>query len=324
MSLWSDQDLVALAARFVPATDEVWRLQGGTDPECLAFQRMADTGHYRGKGGTRQGLYVVTPGGALLASCNTHDSVQVRTLLTQALADWQALPDDRRVPAPPADYAPRHRWESSRPRNGLILTSTVRDLPVPPTPDAAQRKPWNRDHAWFTSAEARQWLPAEPVAGATHTIARPILERLICFHLVDNVRGQTLPFAPPDIVSATLTSTVVGRSDHLVRLAFEGNTEAVTQGKWMYGEIHWKPATEHPRGLETRLTGHATYDLAAERFVEFELIALGQRRGFTENNARRDDPGPAPIGFVFELAPESRASEVPPTFVDLYRVDWVK
>jgi len=71
----------SLAKRFVPVTDEVWRLQRGTDPECRFFQSFADRGHYRGGGGTRQGIYVVTPGGSSHMIPDVLRAVELRTPL---------------------------------------------------------------------------------------------------------------------------------------------------------------------------------------------------------------------------------------------------
>ena len=63
--------MLKLAAQFVPAADEVFRMQNlktGTDPECRLFQKFAELGHYRQPGTTRQGTYCATPSGILLAS----------------------------------------------------------------------------------------------------------------------------------------------------------------------------------------------------------------------------------------------------------------
>ena len=47
--------MLTLAAKFVPAADEVYRMQNlktGTDPECRLFQKFAELGHYRRPGTT--------------------------------------------------------------------------------------------------------------------------------------------------------------------------------------------------------------------------------------------------------------------------------
>ena len=74
-----------------------------------------------------------------------------------------------------------------------------------------------------------------------------------------------------------------------------------------------------PRGLFAHLEGRAEYDLDAESFTSFDLMAQGVRWGRAVNNGRRDD-GPSPIGFDLSLA--GADSVVPPAFVDIY-ADWV-
>ena len=55
----------------MPATDEVWRLQGASEEDATLFQKIANKGHYRKAGGTRQGIYVCSPSGQLLSSVNS-------------------------------------------------------------------------------------------------------------------------------------------------------------------------------------------------------------------------------------------------------------
>jgi hypothetical protein len=63
------------------------------------------------------------------------------------------------------------------------------------------------------------------------------------------------------------------------------------------------------RGLDAALLGRATFDQGLGRFVAFELVADGERFGGTQYNARGDDLGPTPIGFVFVLAGDDERVE---------------
>jgi hypothetical protein len=69
-----------------------------------------------------------------------------------------------------------------------------------------------------------------------------------------------------------------------------------------------------------RLEGRAIYDLKAETFVSFELLALAERWGGNAYNGRVDqrDCGPAPLGVVLRLAGDSAAEHVPPLFFGSY------
>lgn len=321
-SVWSDPRLIKIASRFVPATDEVWRLQRGNDDECRFFQRFADQGHYQRSGGTRQGIYVCAPSGKLLASGNTLNADRVLAMLQQALEKWKALPDGERGLPADANLKPGHRWEDSFPSGGLVLVSTNRDLPPNGDPAARAGDRWNRDHVWFSQNEARQWLPADPRPGRTHRLPKILALRLARFHLVDNVRGQTLPFAAEEVRAARLEVEVTERTGTQVRLKIRGATHARADGPWRMGDSHWKPPREYPRGVTTRLLGRATYDLERGVFIEFELVALGQRWGFTQNNARRGNAERSPIGFFFGLAPAGEP-RIAPAFIDVYNADWV-
>ena len=75
-SVWTDPEVKELAAKFIPAADEVGRLQSGRDAECQLFQKIAEQGHYAGRtrpSFTRQGTYATTADGTFLASWNKND-----------------------------------------------------------------------------------------------------------------------------------------------------------------------------------------------------------------------------------------------------------
>jgi hypothetical protein len=321
-SVWSDERVAAAAKRFVTAADENWRLQRGDDAECLHFQAMANQGHYGGGGGTRQGIYVAAPSGKLLASVNSLNADKVLETLERGLAAWETLPDAERWLSADAEIAPAHRWEQSFPADGLVLTRIARDLP--PDGDAATEplRPSNRDHAWFSAAEARAWLPETPEVGATYRLPEALALRLACLHLVDNVRGQTLPFAPEEIREADVRIEILAREGDALRLRITGQTRAVADGPWLMGKNDWTPPGEYPRGVRAELHGDATYDLDREAFTAFTLVGVGSRWGSGWLNARRADDAGA-IGWLFSLASDSPAERVAPAFVDLYAADWI-
>ena len=320
-SAWSDPRVLELARQFVPAADEVWRLQRGADPECLFFQRAVNGGKPITDDGTRQGIWVIAPGGKLLAHVNSANPEHVAGMLEKGLAAWHELPAAERRLSAEATIEPTHRWDSFAPQDGLILERIVRDLPASLDPAEAPRRPWNRDFAWFTKDEARAWLPADPQPGAVQAVPAASVERLARFHLVDNVRGQTIPYAAEDLELAALTAKVLVRNGSLVELALAGEVRAVTDGTWKLGDNLWKPGRFDPHGIEIRLIGRAVYDLDREAFIEFELLSLGNRFGKTVMNGRHRDPDPAPIGFHFQLAAAGRS--IAPTFVAIYEVPWI-
>lgn len=302
--------------------DEVWHLQRGSDAECVQFQRMAEQGHYGGKSGTRQGIYVCTAEGRLLSSVNSLDPAVVRSTLEDGLGAWGRR--SRPAQGATAAAASSWRWQDGFPVEGLVLFSCNRTLPdarTPPRSSPAGR--WNVDHAWFNHAEARQWLPSSLEVGARRKLPSRIVERLARFHLVDSVRGQTLPFAVEELEDCTITTQVIHRDRNKVTILITGSTAAEADGEWRMGDSDWRPERPWPRSIETELMGGAIYDAAKQRFVKFEMVAVGRWHGCTEFNGRSEGESGA-IGFVFALGADTPAGRVAPAFVDVYDAAWLQ
>jgi len=299
-----------LAARFVPAADEVWYLQHSKGPEGEFFRSFSEKGHYGGRTtptDTRQGVYCVAPSGAFLASMNHNDPRRVEGMLRAALEAWEKLSREERLGgAPPGDgERPRERLEARRPEGGLVLSVVTRDLPRA----AGEKEPrdwraasWNRDAAWFTAEEAASLVPAEARAGAAvEWPARPARRFARC-HLVDIVRGQSPAMGDGAVRTARIVSTVVSAEGARVALRLEGTLDLLEKGRWaVEGFADMRRPSEQERGFRGRLLGTATWDREARRFVAFEAVVAGDRRGATQYNGRSDDPGPAPQGFVLSL-----------------------
>lgn len=317
-SVWSNEKIIEASKSFIAATDEVWRLQRGTDDECKHFQAMANQGHYQAEGGTRQGIYVMTASGKLLSSVNSRDAKAVLATIEKGLTAWgETTEADRNLPA--GFKLPRRRWEASYPGDGLVLRSLNVDLGE--GVDKARR---NRDHVWFSKEEARGWLGPKLEVGSTHDVSQLITDRLTSFHLVDNIRGQTIPFAPREAWGSKLQTRITDVVDEVVYFQITGSTKADTDGSWKLGKSDWEPTDKYPRALETQVLGFGEYEPGKQRFVMLEFVALGTRTGRTNLNGRaKDDVGPAAIGFFFEIAPDRASARVPPAFIDIYGADWV-
>lgn len=299
-------------------TDEVYRLQNlttGVDPECRFFQKFAEVGHYREPGASRQGTYCVTPSGMLLGSINSNDPKQIVSLMEKSLAKWAALKREERLRSddPKEQLAHIKRPEQHYPKDGLVLLVTSRDLPRngrddQPAPSDWRALAWNHDFAWFTQAEARQFVPPEPKVGAKHGLPLAIVHRLACAHLIDNVRGQTSPFEIDQVKKARMTSEVIAVDDKLITVRLEGETRSEIGGP-------------RKHGLDMRILGKATFDLKTASFQTFEIVALGSRWGATQYNGRRSDTNAAPIGIVMTLAEDTPCQRIAPAFFyhDVYR-----
>lgn len=294
-----------LAAEFVPAADASDRLQNKSskDEDALLFQKFAAKWTMREqRGGTGQGQYVVTPSGELLASCATTSPKVVAEMMKKGLEQWGKLPRAKRLlpNAPDPKAAERwRRWEKLYPENGLVLHVVSRDQTRVRWPD------WNQDYAWFRTEEARAFVPAEPKQDAEHKVPLQLVERLARFHLLDNVYALNYTFFPKEAIEkAGLTAVVIQVEGDLVSLRFEGETRASL-------------LAPQKLGYEPKLLGRAKYNLKNQKFVSFELVAVGMRWGLGNCN-QRHDPSPAPMGIVFKLAGKSPAERLPPAFISRY------
>ena len=285
---------------------------------------MADKGHYQKAGGSRQGIYVCSPGGVLLSSVNSLNPEVVLETIQTGLNKWEDLSDsDRHLPA---DFSPKaqHRWEDSYPSDGLVLKGAKADLLSDPPQFSNRGDRWNMDHVWFNNNESKMWLPEKIQKGQIHELPDIIKHRLFRFHLVDNVRGQTLPFAPQEIKKSALTSEVLNISNTEIDLKISGDSYAVAKGPWLLGENDWTPTRELDHSININLIGQATYNITKELFTEFELVAIGRWIGKTENNGRNWGPDSGKIGIYYQLGVDSPIDRIAPAFVDLYNADWIK
>jgi hypothetical protein len=317
-SVWTDREVKELASKFIPAADEVGRLQSGGDAECQLFQKIAEHGHYGGRtqpSRTRQGTYAATADGTLLASWNKSDPRFVVRMLREALENWDRLKAEGRQSSgeDPLEIAQLDRADRFFPEGGLVLKVNTRDLPRDPPQQERWSDAWNQDFAWFTRDEAARFLAGKIGPGRTREVPRTLVERLARFHFLDNVRGQTRPFPARSIEDATLISRVTAVDGDAVSLRLEGRTRAVQEGHWsIRGFEDMSRPSRQERGLEMKLLGSARFDRKRGRFVGFEAVAVGTRWGGTQYNCRENDLAAAPFGAVLSLAGASRAERVAP------------
>ncbi|MBK6942874.1 MAG: hypothetical protein IPH13_22100 [Planctomycetes bacterium] len=309
--------------RFLPVADEVGRLQRGKDAECLLFQAMAEHGHYAGRttpSDTRQGIYALTPSGDFLASCNTRRADDVVRMLDLAWAAWEELEPAHRTRDVAGDV---RRFERLYPIGGLALRVISRDLDGATCAESWHETAWNQDFAWFTAEEARSLVPATDEVGASLDWPQALVDRLARLHLVDNVRGQTSPFARDALKDGRLISTITAVDGDRVAMSFEGALSMSQEGTWSIGGFaDADAATRRSRSMDATLLGRATFDRAQERFVEFQAVVVGTRTGGTQFNQRAQDLGPSTIGFAFDAVPDEPRFRVAPAHIWDY--GWLK
>jgi len=272
----------------------------------------------------KQGIRAVTPSGILLGSGPTTDPKGVAEMLAQAWKKYQALDKKERLLAEaPAALPERGGPDYWRlyPQGGLVLEYYVRDLPRPagmkwnvePKPAGELKLNdkagiFNRDYAWFTKEEVRAMIPGSTRPGTRQAVPDKVVRRIVRFHLVDNVLGQTSPFANDDIKKAEMTVIVEKAVGDELRLKIEGETKTDRSQ-------NGTPV----RGYEARLLGKATYDLKLEKCTSFDLVAVGTRWGSRGEATGQDLDGTAraPLGVAFRLPEKNTtgADQTPPASV---------
>lgn len=323
-SVWSDAKVIERLADFVPAADEVGRLQRGDDRECRFFQSFAELGHYGGRtepSDTRQGIYMVAPSGRFLASVNSRRPEDVLRTMERALAAWRALPRKARLlPDDPAlARAENRRYEARFPEGGAALRVTVRDLPRDETADDWRGVAWNEDWAWVRPDELAQLAtpPAGAAVGATWSGPESLARRLARAQLVDFARGQTTPFPDEHVERAEISVTLESRAGDVLHLRLAGRSRTSQQGSWRVAGFE-PDEKEQSRGLELEWRGSAAWNAAKHELQAFELVAQGPRWGATQFNGRDDDLAPTPIGFVLEFVALEPAQRVAPAHLWAY------
>ena len=121
----------------------------------------------------------------------------------------------------------------------------------------------------------------------TKAVDEKLVRRLVKYHLLDNVRGETRRFEDKHVKKAELSFTVTGTEGGLTHLRIEGASLTEETG-------------EFARGFDAKLLGRATWN--GEKFTAFELLAVGTRWGEASlTGARREDLGRNPMAVAFQL-----------------------
>jgi hypothetical protein len=300
--VFSDPTVVhLLKTRFVPYAGDQWYLHRRQDAQGQFFWKVAQQGHNRSlpEDSTRQGIYAAGPDGTLLGSINSWSAEKTVAMLHTAIERWQQQPRSglTEVAASAADP----EYTRQPPAGGLILNVFSR-IPLKPTEGEAWtlNQGHGRDHMWLTREEWRSLLPSDWRAGMRYPVPRAVTQRLLRFHLVDNVRGEPPMWRPEEIRQADLWLRVEETATGRLRL--EGTAR-------MNSEAPDRAAAS--RGYEARLQGYLAYDRKADRFARFDLLAWGEAWG--EGPYTGGAPkGHFPLLIAASVAGAAPADRVPP------------
>lgn len=282
-----------LNEKFIPYAGDQWYLHRQKDEDGLYFWKVAQQGHNRNlpEDSTRQGIYVATPTGGLLASDHFRsDYKAVHRMLEQSLERRAPGATGAAQPAPETDQ----RYLRRPPAGGLILKSYTR-IPLEPEDGMwSMNQATGRDHIWVTAQEVVALTPRQWRAGERYPAPKSLMARLIRFHLVDNVRGEPPMWRPDDVKSASLELVVEDPAAGRVRI--EGAAGLSSQQN---------------RGYDARIQGYLTINREAGTVKSLDLLAWGEAWGqgpYTRNPPK----GRFPLVIGMSLAGTNPADQVPP------------
>jgi hypothetical protein len=304
--VWSDDEVQKLAANFVPVTAEVWTLATGKGPASEFFHKAGGPT----EGGRAHGLYLFTPDGEGLGfQFLSRPKEPVLKLLQEGLKKWTEKAAAKKLVAKPLPpLKARETWPELAAKPGLLLQVHARDLPrgtvQHPGRTPEEQGMWNHLFLELSEKETAGLLPQ---GGPKSALPEELVKRLVKRHLGDFSHGNNGGYRT-DAAFKKLAVTVetVSARESLLTLRYTGEVvleegtgqyDPKTHGTQLAITGDHRIDQEGLYGFEGKLYGKALYNSTAKKFVHFELVAAGTRKGLRD----RDDYLPAPIGFAFTI-----------------------
>jgi len=304
--VWSDDEIQKLAANFVPVTAEVWTLATGKSPASEWFHKAGGPT----EGGRAHGLYCFTPDGQGLGFVFiSRPKEPCLKLIQDALKKWteEALAKKLR-PKPLPAIDSRETWPELAAKPGLFLIVHSRDLPrgpvLHPGKSPEEQGAWNH---LFLALDEKEMAGLLPTGGPKAEVPQDLLKKMFQRHLGDFSHGNNGGFRTPDAFKKlSLLVETVSVKEPLVTVKYSGEVvleegtdkyDARTHGTQLAITGDHRIDQEGLYGFDGKLYGKAVYNVAAKKFVHFELVAAGTRKGLRD----KDDYQPAPIGYAFTI-----------------------
>lgn len=282
----------------------------------VASEKMADVAH----GECHQGLFVATTEGELLGTRHTRDPEELLAMLDRALSAWP----NRRTQLEAFELGEVKREEAfdwAYPEGGLVLHQSYVDLErkFDLRPQDWRKDGHNIDFVWITREEMQSIVPETITLNESFALVEPVRSRLVRFHLLDMVRGETHPWKPDALEDVKIELTPYLQSDNKIELKITGRVRLCEKGEWCSAPSRQSPwgrgemcCMMNERGFHAELLGYAAFNTKVREFSRFDLVAIGTRWGGTTFNVRSDDTEPGPMGIAFTIAGDEPRDRTPP------------
>ena len=206
--------------------------------------------------------------------------------MSGGLERWKAIARERDYkPKPvPTNKLALYGGEELR-KGGLKLEVVYRDLPrgeVKRPGNARFPNPYNLGWYDFTPSEAKFFA-----SGSKEKRAIPdrVFQKFARTRLKDAVRGQMGDWKESNIKSGKIFTRLISTKGREQVYQLSGSASILA------GDLSFNPTFQ----------GTATFDTAKGAFIDFRLIAAGQRSGKGPANGRESDLGLAPMAIALTL-----------------------
>lgn len=302
--------------RFVLAAADDWYQRRRDDEVGRFFRAIADQGPRKGRNGTtRQGRYVFTASGKLLAYNNNRNPERILAMLKESLEAFRKLQaTERRAGAVKVPCVPPGGQDSRylRRLQGDVLpikihTRTLRKkgegFEICGEPGANSETLKHNgfgvavDHLWIRKVEVDEIFRLSR-AEKEPSIPRELAMRIARFHLVDNTRGEPPHWRPDEVrvLDLRLSTIPTGTpNEDMVRIK---------------GPFHIE-TKDKQRGYTGEVDGTLRI-LKATNEAILKMVAIGDHWGHG-SFTRGARPGKKPLAVVFREADRSRVEDrLPP------------
>jgi hypothetical protein len=302
---WTDQDFQLVRDKFIAVSIDINSIHG-------AQQKFLQTCYPAGTVGTANCMLIATAAGKHLA----------RMKPQVGLREWNKLPEQERKPgAVQVEALSGKDAQVNRlyQRSPGMLIATVYTRPVERNKErdwvigtrgsatADPRTMLGLDHLWLTEAEWKSLLPATPRVGDKLPVPRPIVDRMVRYHITLEIQGCTLGHSAEDIRSCKMILTVEEVSAAGVRLRLDGSVLlASPAGKGV------EVGKNKGYGFNGKYLGYLNYNTNKQAFDRFDIVAVGE--SWTDGKCFHGcRPGRHWTGIAFELPREDvKAPLLPP------------
>ncbi len=320
VSVFSDQRVIDfIRENFVPITTDINKTIHRRDAVGDFFRKIAEQGHYAGitkPTSTRQGLYVSTADGQLLASVNSTRADSVLRMMKRAVEEFEKIKNKAQPEISDKPDVDK-RYAVKFPNGGMILRVTCRDLPRESNTD---HETWrhNFDNLWLTADEVKSFSPQRDGGvykqGQEYKIPDAIIARIAKHHFVDHVKGEAPGWKSESVKISTASAKVIGVSKGAIQIELTGRVRCVQKPNKRVNAYTGK-VVDRESGVDLRLSGRMSWDVEKAEFSRFDWVAYGDRWGTARYNFRHQDMEKNPIGFALNLLPTIPENMSQPKFI---------